>query len=437
VSRALLFETEPVPGLSGLAGLTADDEVGAVVDAVVLGAKSDGKTQLITHLIRTLDARPPTGLSEEERLQNEKILGLVMNAKRPQPEANPDKKVRHYVLRVTPQNLFRALAPAGALRFLVRGAALWGALASAPLVAGAVALLRSGVDGWAVSAGVVAGVLGAAWGAFLRRRELRRLREIEIVFWDVAGEDVYSDRGAGAYHAFLDALVGARRQRSGRYALAPVLVCNPLSVGRLEKDSPYARLRMILPGFAVLDRVRPEILVVVNRWELVKTLVGDGEQAARDVLAVWPVARDAPAPAPGAPTEPLPTVARGVAQRHCLDAEPERAGSARFRTIHYDAGLDAQAVLKPYPGWDALPEELKARFADPGPVDQLVEYRYAEGPGALEGEAAAELASWLMSALFATPATPELVVQLEPKPPMLAEPMAAPAAETRGFRSGS
>src|SRR5262249_2095447 len=94
VARSVLFEKEPVPGLWGLAGLTApgsDEGVALVVDAVVLGAKGDGKTQLITHAIRTLDARPAAGLGTEEQLQNEKILGLVLNAKRPMPEANPDK----------------------------------------------------------------------------------------------------------------------------------------------------------------------------------------------------------------------------------------------------------------------------------------------------------------------------------------------------------
>ncbi|HKA87992.1 MAG TPA: hypothetical protein VKE22_10015 [Haliangiales bacterium] len=434
--RVALFAEEPAPGLSGLAGLTSpDDDVTAVVDAVVLGAKSDGKTQLITHLIRTLDAQAPPGLSEEERLQNDKILALVLNAKRPQPEANPDKKVRHYVFRVKAKKLLHGLGTRGALRFLLRGAALAGALVSVGAVAGAVALLRGAADTWAVVAGLVAGALGAAWGAFLRRRELLRLGDIEIVFWDVAGEDVYSDRGAGAYHSFLTELARARRQRPGRYAFAPILVCNPMVVGRLAHDSPYARLRMILPSFAALDRPAPEILVVVNRWVLVRSVLGDGEERADETLAIWPVARDAPAAA-GAPAEPLPLVTRSVVERHCLDAEPERVGGTRFRTIHYEAGLDAQAHVSCYPGWAALPDELKLRFADPGPADRLVEYRYAEGPGALAGDASAAFHAWLAAAIFSLPPAPQKIVELEPKPAMLAEPVAAPA-ESRGFRSGS
>ena len=436
MTRAALFAEEPIPGLSGLAGLTApDDDVPAVVDAVILGAKSDGKTQLITHLIRTLDAQAPAGLSEEERLQNEKILGLVLNAKRPQPEANPDKKVRHYVFRVKAKKLLRGLGAGAAVRFLVGGAALAGAIVSLAVVAAAVGVWRGGLDTWAIAAGLVAGGLGAAWGAFLRRREVVRLGEVEVVFWDVAGEDVYSDRGAGAYHSFLTELARARRARPGRYAFAPILVCNPLTVGRLAHDSAYARLRMILPSFAAVDRPAPEILVVVNRWVLVRAILGDGEQPADETLALWPIARDAPAAA-GTPADPLPLVARGVVERHCLDAEPERVGATRFRTIHYEAGLDAQARVSAYPGWAALPDELRARFADPGPADRLVEYRYAEGPGALAGDAAAQFHAWLAAAIFATPAVPEIVVELEPKPAMLAEPVAAPA-EPRGFRSGS
>src|SRR5262245_11401057 len=91
-----------------------------VVDAVVLGAKGDGKTQLITHAIRTLDARAATGLSADEQLQNEKILGLVLNAKRPLPEANPDRKVRHYIFRVKLAKLLAGLTPVGRIGLLLR-----------------------------------------------------------------------------------------------------------------------------------------------------------------------------------------------------------------------------------------------------------------------------------------------------------------------------
>jgi hypothetical protein len=192
---------------------------------------------------------------------------------------------------------------------------------------------------------------------------------------------------------------------------------------------------MILPSFAAVDRPAPEILVVVNRWVLARTILGDGEQRADETLAVWPIARDAP-PAVGAPAEPLPLVSRGVVERHCLDAEPERMGATRFRTIHYEAGLDAQAQVSPYPGWAALPEEARLRFADPGAADRLVEYRYAEGPGALAGDAAAGFHAWLAAAIFSAPRAPEVIVELERKPAMLSEPVAAPA-ESRGFRSGS
>src|SRR5215468_12562360 len=91
-----------------------------VIDAFVLGAKGDGKTQLITHAIRTLDARAPAGLSSDEQLQNEKMLALVLNAKRPQPEANPDRKVRHYVVCARPENLLSGLGAWGRSRMLLR-----------------------------------------------------------------------------------------------------------------------------------------------------------------------------------------------------------------------------------------------------------------------------------------------------------------------------
>jgi hypothetical protein len=417
-SRITLFDREPVAGLSGLAGLTAPTsaEVAVVVDAVVIGAKSDGKTQFITHAIRTLDAHAPAGLSSEERLLNEKMLGLVLNAKRPLPEANPDQKVRHYVFRVKAENLLAGLLPMGQLALLVRARRLgWWlalALAQAAVIALGLRVLRGAFDAATLVGGAVAAAASLWWAVHIARRSFARGQDAEIVFWDVAGEDVYSDRGAGAYHQFLAALVAARRERAEAggpaHALAPILICNPLAVGRLAGDSPYSRLRMIMPSFAALGGPRPEVLVVVNRWDLARVVCGDGEGAADDHLAILPIARDAPLTVASAGTstgalDPLPVLKREVVLRHCLDGEPVEVGATRFRTIHYDAGLETEVKEIAWAGWDALPEDARARWRAPGgdvEVKGLIEYRYAEGPGALGGEAASSFYHWLAAAMW-------------------------------------
>jgi hypothetical protein len=464
VSRTVLFDKEPIQGLSGLAGLTAPgpgEDVAMVVDAIVLGAKGDGKTQLITHAIRTLDARGAPGLSPDEQLQNEKILGLVLNAKRPLPEANPDQKVRHYVFRVKLANLLAGLGAAGRLGLVLRARAARGYLAavalSLPVVLGALAALRGAVDAATLAGTAVAGVLGALWALHVGRRDLAARGDVEVVLWDVAGEDVYSDRGAGAYHAFLSALVARRRAATHGYALAPILICNPLALGRSPTDSPYARLRMIMPTFAALDQPQPEVLVVVNRSRLAAAVCAPRAAEAGELIAVLPLARDAPAPAGGeAAEDPLPVVRRQVVLAHCYDGEPAAVGATRFRTIRYDAGLDAETSEAEWRGMEGLPADARGRWRAPegdGAPARAIEYRYAEGPGSLTGDAAAGFYAWLVRVLWPwgraqarpTPAAPAAEPDAHGTVKMYAPSMAAAAEVERerareargGFRSGS
>jgi hypothetical protein len=297
---------------------------------------------------------------------------------------------------------------------------------------------------------VVAAAAGAAWALHTARRDFARGGDVEVVFWDVAGEDVYSDRGAAAYHAFLGALAARRRARAGTsaWALAPVLVCNPLALGRRGDDSPFARLRMILPTFAALGAA-PEVLVVVNRWNLADKVVS-GRADAEECLAVVPIAREAPEAAAGGAKEPLPIVRRDVVLRHCLDGEPVAMGTTRFRLIRYEAGLDTEVRESAWAGYDALPETTRARFAEPGDVaiGGLLEYRYAEGPGVLGGDAASGFYAWLARAFGPRPIAPA-----PPRPEVVAPlpavdsgatvkmygPLVADEVEGKrgGFRSGS
>src|SRR5262249_48756964 len=131
---------------------------------------------LITHAVRTLDARPAAGLGAEEQLQNEKMLQLVLNAKRPLPEANPDKKVRHYIFRVKTELLLAGVGALARTALLLRARVanfyLGMTVLSALVVGGILRMVRGDLD-LAVAGGAVAALaLGAAWALRLARRDL-------------------------------------------------------------------------------------------------------------------------------------------------------------------------------------------------------------------------------------------------------------------------
>src|SRR3569623_1930663 len=184
--RTALFVDEPIAELRGLAALTdPDDEVAAVIDLAVMGARGDGKTQFLVHAIRALHGRAPA--------------------------------------------LFERLGWRGSLRLACRLARVTALVAASCLfvVAGLVLALR-GPMAPAVIVGASGAVRGAMAALFARRR-IESAGEIDIVFWDVAGEQIYSPHAAD-YHALLGRLASARRRRAeslGRpYSFGPVLVCN-------------------------------------------------------------------------------------------------------------------------------------------------------------------------------------------------------------------
>src|SRR5258705_9940526 len=77
--RTPLFADDPVGELRGLATLTdPDDEVAAVIDLAVIGARGDGKTQFIVHAIRALHAHAPAVEGAEQNL-NRHVMRLVLD----------------------------------------------------------------------------------------------------------------------------------------------------------------------------------------------------------------------------------------------------------------------------------------------------------------------------------------------------------------------
>jgi|GEM_PF-3277805 len=344
VSRWKLFDAEPVAGMRGASSLTEpDDEVAGIVDIAVIGARGDGKTQFILHAIRTLDARACPNLVEEEREQSQKIKTVAMNADAPSPDATPPGFIPHYAYRAHPGPLLHQLDVGAWMTLLARtawlrvhglialvaaaalGAGLWLAGEGVPIAAGA-----------ALAALVVLGPVGV----WLSQRRLIRAGEIEVVFWDVAGEHVSKD--GGQYHSFLEALVHKRRAVGGRgYAFAPVLLCNPLSLGVQRDGSPYTKLRKLLPLFASLNRGagrreggrRSRALVVINRASVIEEICPADADGQEQVAITTRARRD------GAEVEVRKdTVRRAVVQHHCVDVENGFIDGVQLEYLRYDAG---------------------------------------------------------------------------------------------------
>lgn len=366
--RTSLFATEPVGELRGLATLTDPDDVSAVIDLAVIGARGDGKTQFIVHAIRAMHAHAPA-LDGPEQVLNRDVLRLVLDPRATRPDATPPGVVPHFTFRMRTAGLFDRVSAMAALRLACRatGAATVLVLACALVVLGAFV-------GWKYSAapGVIVSSLGAliaAATALVARRSVARAGDVEVAFWDVAGEQVYSAAAADYYH-LLGHLVEARRRRAhalGRsYAFAPVLICNPIALGTTDEGSPYERMRKLLPLFAALDPAAARALVAINRWAVVDPICARG--ALRDeVVSVVPTGRgEAPSPACA--------VAREQVRANCLDAEDGREQDVRLTYLRYDTAIKAQVEVDREAG--------------------TIAYAYDDGPGAFSGAAATRFLDW-------------------------------------------
>ncbi|HEV7557256.1 MAG TPA: hypothetical protein VGO00_17435, partial [Kofleriaceae bacterium] len=311
--RSRLFSDEPVAELRGLATLTdPDDEVVAVIDIPVIGARGDGKTQFIVHAIRALRAHAPALTGAEQGL-NRDVLRVVLDPRSPRPDATPPGVVPHFTFRVRTAGLLGRVGFGGALRLIHRAAH-----AMSPMVVGAllviagiaVAATRAPAAGLVMCGG---GAMLAGIGGLVARRRLGQLGDVEIAFWDVAGEHVYSSSAAD-YYALLASLVEARRRRAeacGRaYVFAPVLICNPITLGTADEGSPYERLRELLPLFAALDRDDAHALIAINRWGVVDAICERGKHRD-EVVSVTACAR-------GESASVAKEVARDLVRSHCL-----------------------------------------------------------------------------------------------------------------------
>jgi hypothetical protein len=368
--RTSLFADEPVGELRGLATLTDPDDVTAVIDLAVIGARGDGKTQFIVHAIRAMHAHAPA-LDGAEQILNRDVLRLVLDPRATRPDATPPGVVPHFTFRMRTAGLFDRLSWRGAIRLARRATGI-----TAALVAGVALIVLGGVLGVKLGPGpgVIAGASGllvCGLAGLVSRRRLARTGDVEVAFWDVAGEQVYSAAAADYYH-LLAHLVEARRRRAealGRaYAFAPVLICNPVALGTADEGSPYERMRQLLPLFAALDRTAARAMIAINRWAVVDPICARG--ALRDeVVSVSSSGR-------GEVAAPAQAVAREQVRANCLDAEDGREQDVRLTYLRYDTAIKAHVEVDR----DAA----------------TIAYAYDDGPGAFSGAAATRFLDWVM-----------------------------------------
>ncbi|HEU4730443.1 MAG TPA: hypothetical protein VFT22_21240, partial [Kofleriaceae bacterium] len=288
----------------------------------------------------------------------------------------------HFTFRMRTAGLFARLGGRGAVRLACRATGVASALASAValVVLGAITAVRVGAGPGVIVAAT--GVVVGGVAALVARRRIARTGDVEVAFWDVAGEQVYS-AAAADYYNLLAHLVAARRRRAeelGRaYAFAPILICNPIALGTADEGSPYERMRQLLPLFAALDRSSvagaAHALIAINRWAVVDPICARG--ALRDeVVSVSPAGRgEAPSPARA--------VAREQVRANCLDAEDGRDQDVRVTYLRYDTAIKTQV-------------EVDAEAA-------TIAYAYDDGPGAFSGAAATRFLDWVIG-LVAWPA---------------------------------
>jgi hypothetical protein len=368
--RTQLFADEPVGELRGLSTLTDPDLATAVIDLAVIGARGDGKTQFIVHAIRAMHAHAPA-LDGPEQVLNRDVLKLVLDPRATRPDATPPGVVPHFTFRMRSTGLFDRLSWPGAVRLAWRATGVASALVlgAALVVVGAAAGVKLGAG-----PGVIIGASGLVVGALaalVARRRIARTGDVEVAFWDVAGEQVYS-AAAADYYGLLSHLVAARRRRAeelGRaYAFAPVLICNPIALGTADEGSPYERMRQLLPLFAALDPDAAHAMVAINRWAVVDPICARG--ALRD--EVVSVASTGRGEQPAQPRQ----VAREQVRANCLDAEDGREQDVRLTYLRYDTAIKTQVDVDR----DAA----------------AITYAYDDGPGAFSGAAATRFLDWVI-----------------------------------------
>jgi len=254
--RTQLFADEPIGELRGLATLSDPDTVTAVVDLAVIGARGDGKTQFIVHAIRAMHAHAPA-LDGAEQVLNRDVLRMVLDPRR---HGRTRRRLAWFLTSRSAcarRTVRSAELARGAAAGVARDRRGDGADAGGGPGGGRCAR-RDQARGRAGVILAATGLVVGAVAALVARRRVARMGDVEVAFWDVAGEQVYS-AAAADYYSLLGHLVEARRRRAhalGRaYAFAPVLICNRSRWDRGRGQSVRANAAAVAL-FAALDPPR-------------------------------------------------------------------------------------------------------------------------------------------------------------------------------------
>ncbi|HKE14248.1 MAG TPA: hypothetical protein VKB80_05275 [Kofleriaceae bacterium] len=339
----------PVPGcLASLTQPAPGAPVGAVIDLALLGARAAGKTQLLYLLLRTLRARAPE-LDGEEEAQQRALVAAALGGPPPPAAAGPT----HAIASLPVASLLDEVGPGG------RAACYWRAGLARSLLLSAIAgaAVLSALVLWRQQVGALAVLLalgfaaaGAGFGWVAARSRWLDLGEIEIALWDPArwpgsgtirlhavpppGEPVPEHgppAGPADLHPVFSQLVRERRRRGApwrRHAFAPILVVNPIDLGRDPELGDVGRLRRLLPVFAALGAEPPRAIIAISRWSAVEAVCRpDSDRRAVVRLATS-----------GMGGEGVAKVSRETLRRLCLDAEDGREGDTSIHYLRYDAG---------------------------------------------------------------------------------------------------
>ncbi|HWM88763.1 MAG TPA: hypothetical protein VNO33_23090 [Kofleriaceae bacterium] len=415
----------PTPGcLASLTQPPASAPVGAVVDLALLGARGAGKTQLLYLLLRTLRARAPE-LEGEEEAQQRALVAAALGGPPPPATAGPT----HAIASLPVSSLLDEVGPGGRAACYWRaglGRSLLLSVIAGVAVLSALVLLRerAGALGAALALAFIAAGAGFGWVA--ARSRWLDLGEIEIALWDPARWPASSTirlhavpppgapspepeppPGPAELHPVYSQLVRERRRRGApwrRHAFAPVLVVNPIDLGRDPEQGDVGRLRRLLPVFAALDGPSPRAMIAISRWRAVEAVCRpDSDRRALVRLSTS-----------GMGGAGVTEVSRENLRRLCLDAEDGREGDLMIHHLRYDAGwaqpLADERLAAPdsvdgfREGVMEMDASASASTSMSAPADASVSLSWSDPMIGLEGEARRAFFRFLASLLEPPPA---------------------------------
>ncbi|WP_224365500.1 hypothetical protein [Hyalangium versicolor] len=235
-----------IKGLDSLTIPRGGDNVKAVVDVLILGAKESGKTQFLAHVARTLEMKPIQGLSAAETnfngdlWENTQKLDYRMFA-------TTATEVVHYVLQEDAGRLAEKVLDANFWAGLKIFSRRSGFFRSITLGIGAILAVHAALavyllplfkptpmgHWWLLTTFLLSATATIVRVWQTTRNALAESGTIEVVLWDFAGEHFIDN--LAQHLAFIQTLVRRRQELhtlpgGAHYAFLPALIFDPLQV---------------------------------------------------------------------------------------------------------------------------------------------------------------------------------------------------------------